>query len=169
LKGGPVHSDDPGLFTTFDVESRVNGEIPLSTTFRWRAAAPTLDLDVRGEASIEDPSTFNEMFVPVSGFFIASGAFETLSFEYVLSDRSGRGWVDAVYDSLVVRAVEPSDSTDTRTVTDWFLGRKIRTSHVPGRDPPRSGEIAYDRQEWNSFFAFVWFSLRSGIQAMVLE
>jgi hypothetical protein len=89
--------------------------------------------------------------------------------KYVLSDRSGRGWVDAVYDSLVVRAVEPSDSTDTRTVTDWFLGRRIRTSHVPGRDPPRSGEIAYDRQEWNSFFAFVWFSLRSGIQAMVLE
>jgi hypothetical protein len=109
------------------------------------------------------------MFVPVSGILISSGTFERLSFEYVLSDRSGRGWVDAVYDSLVVRAVEPSDSTDTRTVTDWFLGRRIRTSHVPGRDPPRSGEIAYDRQEWNSFFAFVWFSLRSGIQAMVLE
>ena len=169
LAGGPVRSDDPSHFTQLDVVSRVNGEVALSTSFRWKVANPELDLDVRGNAESIDPTTFNSMFVPVSGILITGGTFEKLGFEYVLGESLGRGWFDAVYDSLAIGAVEPHDSTDTRAIVNWFLERRVQSSHVAGRDSPRSGEILYEREPWNSFFAYVWFSLRSGIQSMVLS
>jgi hypothetical protein len=96
----------------------------------------------------------------------------SLSFDLNISAGSARGTVRAAYKDLKIVAIDErtgSESGIGNTIVSFISNNfKLRTTNLPDEHGSmKIGKVRYTRAPGDAFFAFAWFSLRSGIGDIV--
>jgi hypothetical protein len=105
-------------------------------------------------------------------FEIKSGSTSGASFDIDVVDGHARGTVRGAYRNLQVAMLDPktgSDRSVTNRVASVLVNHlKVRAENTPDKpDGFKEGRVDYSRRPEESFFAFVWFALRSGVVDLI--
>lgn len=144
--------------------------MPLHTAFQVPIRSRDFDLNFRGNIGRMDATVMNQMFLPVDGIRIESGAVDSIWFDVDVRDGSASGALVALYSELEVEKVD-RDSEGGGLIA-WlqslFVDATLESRNPPEEEaPPRAGTVQHTRQPPDSFFKFLWESVRSGLLSVV--
>jgi len=103
---------------------------------------------------------------PLAGIGVTGGAIDTVGFDLRLDGRRASGRVWALYRDLSLRRAEPGQGPPglfDRIGTVVLERRVWDANPEPADREPRVGRVDRTRQPGETFFAYVWKSLRSGL------
>lgn len=153
-----------------EARTRLWGAVPLHTAFQVPIRSRDFDLNFRGNIGRMDATVMNQMFLPVDGIRIESGAVDSIWFDVDVRDGSASGALVALYSELEVEKVD-RDSEGGGLIA-WlqslFVDATLESRNPPEEEaPPRAGTVQHTRQPPDSFFKFLWESVRSGLLSVV--
>lgn len=168
-------TNDPRAMTdstpaVVDAEARLAGAGLLETTLRLRLLAPELELAYRGRLGSMDPRALNAILAPVEGIRVEAGRIDEIRFDAWVEGGVASGSLRASYRDLDVVAVDKR--TDERGLGERLASIvadvRIRSANRPGSEgevpsAPVAGRVGPD----DTFFGFLWETLRSGILATI--
>jgi len=108
-------------------------------------------------------------FLEIAGHArIKSGRAQQVEFEVNTTSGQACGRVRAIYSDLELAVLDKITGTekglDNRIAS--FLANELKTRSANTPDAPGSikeGEVSYSRRPKDTFLAFIWFALRSGV------
>lgn len=159
----------PASPAIIDATTRVAGAGRLAITIRLPLRSPTLSFSYEGRLGPMDPRAFNDALVPLSGVRIESGHLDSLRFSAQVEDGEARGTLHGTYRSLDVEVVDEDKGRSLGTRLRSFVLDKlmVKSSNTPDDPPLRTGTIEHEYEEGDTFFKFLWHSLRSGLYSLV--
>ncbi|WP_146110073.1 DUF748 domain-containing protein [Salinibacter sp. 10B] len=159
----------PASPAIIDATTRVAGTGRLATTIRLPLRSPTLSFSYEGRLGPMDPRAFNDALVPLSGVRIEDGHLDSLRFSAQVEDGEARGTLHGTYRSLDVEVVDEDKGRSLGTRLRSFVLDKlmVKSSNTPDDPPLRTGTIEHEYEEGDTFFKFLWHSLRSGLYSLV--
>lgn len=153
-----------------DARTDVAGTGRLHTTFHLPLLSPDLSLSYRGRLGPMNATAFNETFVNLGGVRIERGAVDSLWFDVEVNDGTAKGMLEATYRDLEIETLNRTTGNRglrNRLKTFVVNGMALRSDNLPTDERFHTGEIQYQRTPDDSFFKFLWLSLRNGIYSMV--
>lgn len=108
--------------------------------------------------------------VPLAGIGVTGGVIDTVGFDLRLDGRRASGRVWALYRDLSLRKAEPGEGPPglfDRIGTAVLDRRVWHANPEPAGREPRVGRVDRTREAGETFFAYVWKSLRSGLLDVV--
>ena len=148
----------------------VNGAGRLQATFRVPLRARSLSLSFEGRLGPMDATALNETFVHLGGVRIESGQVDSLWFQADVEQGLASGSLRSVYRNLEIETLDKATGDrglKNRLKTLVVSGLALRSSNLPSDEPFHVGQIRHRHEEGNTFFKFLWLSLRSGMYSMV--
>jgi len=148
----------------------VNGAGRLQATFRVPLRARSLSLSFEGRLGPMDATALNETFVHLGGVRIESGQVDSLWFQADVEQGLASGSLRSVYRNLEIETLDKATGErglKNRLKTLVVSGLALRSSNLPSDEPFHVGQIRHRHEEGNTFFKFLWLSLRSGMYSMV--
>lgn len=152
------------------IRADVNGAGRLQATLRVPLLARRLSLSFEGRLGPLDATALNETFVYLGGVHIETGQVDSLWFEAEVEQGTATGSLQSTYRNLEVETLDKATGArglKQRAKTVVVDGLALRSSNHPSDDPFHVGQIQHSHEEENTFFKFLWLSLRSGIYSMV--
>lgn len=151
----------------FSLSGRVAEAAPFWLTVRVPDRPEGFTFDVDGRLTSLDLPALNTMFRPTEGIHLQSGRLDSLRFR--LRTRNGRaaGRVIPVYDGLDLTLEDPRTGgrgLDER-VKSFLAGLRLNARNDPADgDDFRAGEIEHSASPGETFPAFLWKALLSGLR-----
>ncbi len=152
--------------TVLDASARLLGKSPMRVTVSGDLTGHSLSLHLRGGLGAMSAAALDSATVPLAGIHITSGRIDTVAFDYRMGDSAATGTVRLLYDSLGVQRVRPGETSPglLQRIATSVMDRRIRHSNPeePGGEP-RVGRVGHLRGPHETFWAYLWRALRSGI------
>lgn len=163
------HRMSPSTPAVVNATTWVAGAGRLDVTIRLPLLAPHLSLSFEGHLGPMDVRAFNEAFVPLSGVRIEDGHVQRLQFSAEVQNGRAQGRLNGVYRALDVKMMNPDGGRGLGSrIRTLILGRVLLNSgNLEGEPSSRTGIIDHERAESDSFFKFLWHSVRSGLFSLV--
>ena len=139
----------------------------MNLTLATNLLSSQFDLAYQGYLDKMPIEAFNRMSLPNENIRVADGWVERVSFSSNVRHGVARGWVKPIYEDLKIEVFDPEKQKKQGMLT--LLGNiALRTSNLEDeRKSARSAPILYRRQPDDSFIAFLWQSVRTGLLAAV--
>lgn len=160
----------PATPAVVNATTRVAGAGRLQTTIWLPLLAPNLTLAYRGHLGPMDARALNTAFVNLAGVRIEEGTVDSLWFAAQVESGTATGTMEGVYRNLDLELLDKNtgsrglkDRIRTRILNDLM----IKSSNTSEDEALRTGEIDFTYNEGDSFFKFLWHSVRDGIYSLV--
>lgn len=162
----------PARPATLDGTTRINDQGPLGATIRLPLTARTFDPSFEGRIENMHVPALTPTLLPLEGTVIESGEVRRLRFEGRARDGVASGTLTAVYDNFSIRMVDKRDGGQSvgkwikTFITSTFV---LHGSNLPDDHGqlPRAGTIEWTREPSQTFWSFLWASVRSGIFSQI--
>jgi len=155
-----------------EATARLEGRAPLRARLGGSLVGDSLDLDVTGEVGSMRAAELNPALVPLAGIRLTAGTIDSVSFEVRMSGRRSAGRLEALYDSLALEKADAGEGPPglMQKIGTSILERRVWKANPsrPGRDP-RVGEIDHRRAGDETFWAYLWKSIRSGLLDLAMR
>lgn len=148
----------------------VAGAGRLQTTIRLPLLSPHLSLTYHGRLGPMDARALNDAFVNIAGVRIESGDIDSLWFAADVQRGIAAGTLQGVYRNLEVETLDKATGERglKKRIGTFVLNTLAMKSRNTWEDGSlRTGTIDHVYEEGDSFFKFLWHSVRSGIFSMV--
>lgn len=154
------------------VSARLEGRAPLRARLTGSLAGESADLRVTGGVGSMPAPELSPALVPLAGIRLTGGTIDSVSFDVRMDGRRARGRLEATYDSLALEKAAPGEGPPglLQRIGTSILQRRVWKANPsgPGRDP-RVGEIDHRRAGDETFWAYLWKSIRSGLLDVVMR
>ena len=153
-----------------EATTQVAGAGRLQTTIRLPLLAPHLALSYRGRLGPMDVRAFNDAFVHLAGIRVESGHVDSLSFEAAVQNGRATGTLQGMYRALEVETLDQATGERglKKRIETFVLDRlAIESQNTREDGTARTGTIEHTHQEGDSFFKFLWLSVRSGLFSLI--
>ncbi len=153
-----------------DATTRVAGAGLLTTTIRLPLRSPSLTFSYEGRMGSMDARAFNDTLVPLSGVRITDGQVDNLRFAAQIEDGVAHGTVHGTYRSLKMETVNANKGrrgVGTRLRSFVLDKLMVKSRNPPNDAPPRTGTIEHEYEDGDTFFKFLWHSLRTGLYSLI--
>jgi hypothetical protein len=146
----------------------------LNTELRFSLGDGPFALTGTGTLNPFDAKQLNSIFMDVAGVEITDGMVHELTFRLGISGNKSTGLMHLLYEDLKIKTIDKDDYRRglRRSIISLLANEvAIRSNNMPNSDGKvREGEIDYERDvEQDSFFKFLWQSLRSGLFDIVIR
>lgn len=146
---------------------RAAGSAPIWIAITFPGGDDDLAFEASGGAGRLDLRALNSMFRPVDGLRIEDGRLDSLRFRFRARNGRAEGRVTPVYDDLDLVLEDPR--TGGRGLDERFkgflLGLRLNADNRPDEgDGFRIGRIEREAAPGDTFFAFFWNALLSGLR-----
>lgn len=126
-----------------------------------------------GDLKTFDLTQLNSIFTDLEGIEIKSGNLHELNFEFEMKDDTSSGKMYLIYENLTIKPVDKDEHEGSfmKSVRGFFVNDlALRSENMADRnDEVKTGEIKYERDPDDSFFKYLWQTLRSGIFDIALR
>lgn len=146
---------------------RVARQAPVWIAASFSARSAGFSFEARGGLTALDLTALNGMFRPVEGIHIESGRLDSLTFRMRVREGRAEGRVEPVYDSLSLTLEDPRDGGTglDEHVRSIVLGFRLNARNQPADgDDFRTGAIEHRVSPGETFLAFLWRALLSGLR-----
>nr|MCU0355713.1 hypothetical protein [Cytophagales bacterium] len=139
----------------------------MNLTLATNLLARRFDLAYHGYLEKMPIAAFNQISLPNENIRVADGWVNRVSFSTTVRHGVARGWVKPLYEDLRIEVFDPERQKKQGMLT-LLSNIALRTSNVEAeQSPARTVPIFYRRQPDDSFVAFLWQSVRTGLLAAV--
>ncbi|HKK27230.1 MAG TPA: hypothetical protein VKB18_04045 [Gemmatimonadota bacterium] len=153
-----------------EVSARLEGSAPLRARLTGRLVGDSADLHVSGGVGSMPAPELSPALVPLAGIRVTAGTVDTVSFDFRMEGRRATGRLEVLYGGLDLEKAGEGEGPPglLRKIGSSILQRRVWKANPsePGRDP-RVGRIDHRRAEDESFWAYLWKSIRSGLMDVV--
>jgi hypothetical protein len=128
--------------------------------------ADSLDAHLTGGLGAMPASAVDSATTALAGIRVTGGEIDTIGFDLRFEGRRASGRVHALYRDLSLRKASPGEGSPDlldRIGTVVINRRVWHANPDPAGHDPRAGEVDHTRAPGDTFFAYVWKSLRSGL------
>jgi hypothetical protein len=159
---------DPAIAT---MSARLFGTVPLSATVWIPLGSSHFNLRYVARAGPGAATAANPVLIPMEGVALRQGTFDSLWIEATVVDGEARGTLQAAWRDLKIELVDRG--TGRAGLVQRLGSAAANALVVPANNPkdvgsdPRIGEIRYDATEKDSFFGFLWRTLRTGFTSLL--
>jgi len=123
-------------------------------------------VNVKGSMKSFDIMELNSIFMDLEGIEIRAGIAHALSFDFEMRELDSIGEMHIFYDDLRIAQINKDDHSRNlgKRITDILINELVllETSRKDDMES-KKGEISATREPEQSFFTYLWISLRSGI------
>ena len=129
-------------------------------------SADSLAARLTGGVGSMPASAVDSATTPLAGIRVTDGTIDTIGFDVRLDGRRASGRVWALYRKLSLRKASPGEGSPDllERIGTAVLNRRVwHANPEPEDHDPRVGEVDHTRAPDETFFAYVWKSLRSGL------
>lgn len=159
----------PGLVDV-EISARLEGSAPLRARLTGRLVGDSADLHVTGGVGSMPAPDLSPALVPLAGIRVTAGSVDTASFDFRMEGRRATGRLELLYGGLDLEKAGEGEGPPglLQKIGSSILQRRVWKANPsePGRDP-RVGRIDHRRAEDESFWAYLWKSIRSGLMDVV--
>lgn len=152
--------------TSVTATARLEGRAGVRLELSADLAADSLAADLSGGVGSMPAAALDPALAPLAGIRITAGTLDSASFDLRLRGADASGRVEALYRGLSLRKAD-ADSTSPGLldrIGTAILRRRVREANPPAPDrKAREGTVDHRRAEDETFWAYVWKSLRSGL------
>ncbi|TVQ07994.1 MAG: hypothetical protein EA364_15985 [Balneolaceae bacterium] len=146
----------------------------LNTELRFSLGDGPFALTGTGSLNPFDAKQLNSIFMDVAGIEITDGTVHELTFRLAISGNKSAGQMHLVYEDLKLKTIDKDDYRGglRRSIFSLLANEvAIRSNNMPNSDGSvKEGVIEHERDtEQDSFFKFLWQSLRSGLLDIVVR
>lgn len=136
------------------------------------AANPEFSLTYSGSLGPMSLTAFNPFIKVAEHVRIKSGALQSARFDVRVKRGRADGTMRAIYSDLAIAIQDEKTGSEKgiRNMFTSFLANKIkiRTDNIPDESGRmKIGAVAYSRTSNDTFFQFLWYSLRTGLQDVI--
>jgi len=168
-------SNDPARAGAPPTEVRVRTDVadraPLRVLLRQDLLSGHLDAEVSGELADLPADGFNSFLVPHQGIRFTGGRLDSLAFSYTLSDRRAHGRAHGRFADVAIEVVgddrESGLSEDLKGLIGNAFVLRSGSAEEAGADSLLSVSVRYNRTPHDTYLAFLWKGLRSGLKNLV--
>lgn len=162
-----MHPSTPAVV---QATTRVAGAGRLDATIRIPLLSSHFALSYEGRLGPMDARAFNDAFVNLSGVRVEDGHVDSLWFSAEVEQGVAKGTLHGRYEGLDVEMLDKEtherglrERIGTFVLDDVML----KSSNTEEDSPPRTGTIEHEHEEDDTFFKFLWHSVRSGLYSLV--
>lgn len=140
------------------------GEVLTNISIAWRESGSHFKFS--GGLGLFEVASMNAIFEDLEGVRIKDGTMDFLQFEFVMTDQRADGSMQAKYRDLSIELIDKGDhEQDLGNFIGSLLADEIviRANSGNSGEDTREGVIDNEYDPENSFFTYLWVSLRSGI------
>jgi len=147
------------------------GSIPTAVTLWLPLTSPTFNLRYTARIGPGDASAINTAAIPLEGIELSQGVIDSVWLETTVVAGRASGTLQGEWRDLKVRLVERA--TGKSNVLKRLGSVAANTLVIPTNNPsndrtdPRVGVIAYEASERDSFFGFLWNTVKSGALSII--
>lgn len=149
------------------VRGRVTHSAPVWLAISFPDRSRSLYFDAVGKVGSLDLRELNSVFRATEGIHIESGSLDSLRFRMRVSDGAARGEVVPVYDELGISLEDPRAGGRglDEHLRSFVLGLRLNARNDPAEtDDFRTGSLEYEASPGQTFPAFLWQVLLTGLQ-----
>lgn len=160
-------SDDASAPVRLGVRGRVAGSAPLWLTMSFPDRRRGLHFDAVGKVGALDLRELSTIFRPTEGIDIEGGRLDSLRFRMRASGGRARGEVAPVYRGLAISLEDPRAGGTglDEHFRSFVLGLKLNARNDPAEgDAFRTGSLEYESSPGQTFPAFFWQALLTGLR-----
>jgi hypothetical protein len=160
----------PSTPAVIDATTRVAGAGRLHAIIRVPLLAPHLSLRYNGRMGPMDVRAFNDAFVHLSGARVETGHIDSLWFSANVERGRARGTVHSIYQDFNVELLDKETGErglGKRVRTLVLNGLLLKSNNTRSGSLPRAGTIDHKHEKGDTFFKFLWHSVRSGLFSLV--
>lgn len=136
------------------------------------AANPEFSLTYVGSLGPMSLTAFNPFIKVAEHVRIKSGALQSAKFDVRVKRGHANGTIHAIYRDLAI-AIQDEKTGSEKGIKHMFTSFlankiKIRNDNLPDEDGKlKVGTVAYSRASDDTFFQFLWFSIRTGLKDVI--
>jgi len=136
------------------------------------AANPEFSMQYSGSLGPMSLTAFNPFIKVAEHVRIKSGALQSANFDVRVKLGRANGTMRAVYRDLAI-AIQDEKTGSEKGIKNMFTSFlankiKIRNDNIPDESGNmKIGTVAYSRTADDTFFQFLWYSLRTGLQDVI--
>lgn len=120
-----------------------------------------------------DAPQLNSIFKDLEGLEIISGSLHELEFDFEMADDTSSGNMHLIYEDLAIKSLDREDYSESagNYISSFLLNDlALRPDNMADSDDEvRKGNISHQRNPEDSFFRYLWLTLRSGIYEIILR
>jgi len=170
-------SNDPGHTSVSEpLVARAHGMLqgvrPITAEVSIPVLSPTFDMHFTASAGPMDAAILNDITVPLEGIEFVSGDLDTLWVDGSATNSVAHGVVNMHYRDLAVRMVDKNSGEQNfgrRVVTVIANLLFVDSQNTREERDFRVGQINHTRRLGDTIWGFLWFSVRSGLLAVVVR
>jgi hypothetical protein len=145
----------------------------LATELRFTLDDGVFIMSGAGTLDSFEMERLNTIFKDLEGLDISSGTSHELKFEFEMIGDHSSGNMHLIYENLSVHVIDKDDHTENliSSFKSLYLNIiELNSENLPHENGTvRTGEISYERPPEESFFRYLWYTLRSGILDVIAD